>query len=381
MRRFAAPALVLAMFVALLSWSFSSADGPIQGVRVVPIKQFNELESRVTGQGQAIADLRARVTALEAVSEPTVEPTPTETPDPEPTEEPTPTPTPTPTPEPEPSGFPTRDSVGPDADPTTPYAGDCYFSADESGTVIDGKVVDCADEGIRFAGNVTGVVFRNSIIRGQMLTTGNTPGDAGADTYPRAPVFTVEDSKVIQNRTEENQDRAACCAHYVIKRSLMEGTHSGFAAHNNVVLEGNYITTNGTDSHSSGGRTLKNTVLRGNTITCKPVTAGKDGGCSAAAVFYRERLDGQSARAYNLTIVGNYFRRGVTPSGAAGGPWFATRFVDCARHTDCTGITFTSNQFDLDWGTDGGEFPFYAGNTWAGNTWADGQPANSGQSR
>lgn len=379
MRRFAAFGLALALVVALFALSPASSDGPIQGVRVTPIKQHNELEARVTA-------LEARVDALEAAPEPTPteEPSPTATPPETPTPTPTPTPSeepsPTEEPEPEPAGFPTRDSVGPDVDPTQVYVGDCYFAASESGTVIDGKIVDCASEGLRFAAAATGIVFRNSIIRGQMLTTGNTPGDPGADES-RAPVFTVEDSRIIQTRTVENQDRAACCAHYVIRRSLMEGTHSGFAAHNNVVLEGNFIATNGTDSHSSGGRTLKNTVLRGNTITCKPVTPGSDGGCSAAAVFYRERLDGASAAAFNLTIEGNYFRRGVTSNGEPGGPWFATRFIDCARHTDCTGISFRGNQFDRGWGTDGGEFPFYGGNAWSGNTWADGQPATSGQSR
>jgi hypothetical protein len=214
-----------------------------------------------------------------------------------------------------------------------------------------------------------------------MMTLGNTPGDAGAD-QTRAPVFTVEDSRIVQATTVDWQDRALCCAHYVVKRSLIQGTHSGLAAHNNVTLVGNYITTDGTDSHSSGVRVLKNTVLRGNTIVCKPVTPGHDGGCSAAGVFYSERLDGTSAAAHDLTIEGNYFKRGVTSSGEPGGPWFATRFINCASRTDCIGITFTGNQLDTGWGADGGEFPAaYGGNEWSGNTWADGQPAASGQSR
>lgn len=372
MRRDAAAVVALAVIVAALSWSWATAADPIQGVRVVPINKFNDYTA---ANDARVADLEARVDALE------VEPEPTPTDEPEPTEEPTPTPTPTPTPEPEPASFPTRDSVGPDVEPTQTYAGDCYFSAAESGTIVDGKVLDCASAGgVRFSVDATGIVFRNSIIRGQMFTVGNTPGDPGADQN-RQPVFTVEDSKIQQLTTQDWQDRAACCAHYVIKRSLIEGTHSGLAAHNNVMLVGNFITTNGTDSHSSGVRILKNTVLRGNTITCKPVTPGSDGGCSAAAVFYSERLDGTSAAAFNLTIDGNYFRRGVTSSGAPGGPWFGTRFINCANRTDCTGIIFTGNRFDLGWGTDGGEFPFYGGNDWSGNTWADGQPATSGQSR
>jgi hypothetical protein len=369
MRRNAACALALAVIIAALSWSWASADGPITGVRVVPIKQFNELEARVTAA-------EGRLDVLEApVPTPTEEPTPTETPDPEPTEEPTPEP------EPEPAGvFPTRDSVGPAVEPTV-HLNDCYFDASQSGQVIDSRILDCDSAGgVKFAPDATGIVFRNSVIRGQMMTLGNTPGDAGADET-RAPVFTVEDSRIVQSTTADWQDRALCCAHYVVRRSLIQGTHSGLAAHNNVTLIGNYITTDGTDSHSSGVRVLKNAVLRGNTIVCKPVTPGHDGGCSAAGVFYSERLDGTSAAAHDLTIEGNYFRRGVTSSGAAGGPWFATRFINCANRTDCTGIKFTGNQIDRGWGSDGGEFPFYAGNTWADNTWADGQPALSNSSR
>lgn len=277
--------------------------------------------------------------------------------------------------------FPTPSTVGPDVDPTTPYEGDCYFGADESNQVIDGRVLDCDSAGgVRFAPDATGIVFRKSIIRGMMFTVGNTPGDPAAD-QSREPVFTVEDSKVIQSSTADAQDRAACCAHYVIKRSLIEGTHSGIGAHNNVTLIGNYITTDGTDSHSSGARVLKNSVLRGNTIVCKPVTPGNDGGCSAAAVFYREDLNGNSAAAYNLTIENNYFKRGVTAAGEPGGPWNATRFAGCDTNDDCTDIAFTGNLFDLGWMTDGDEFPNDPGDVWSNNYWVDGEPAQSGQSR
>lgn len=280
------------------------------------------------------------------------------------------------------ANFPTLNSVGPATIPTQAY-NDCYYDAAQSGQVIDGKVIDCAAAGgVRFTADASNIVFRNSIIKGQMFTINNTPGDSGADTYPRAPIFTVEDSKVQQLTTIDNQDRAACCSHYVIKRSLIEGTHSGIGAHNNVVLEGNFITTNGTDSHSSGVRILKNAVLRGNTIICKPVTPGSDGGCSAAGVFYSEALSGQSAAAYNLTLENNYFKRGVTLSGAPGGPWNATRFINCENRTDCVNIKFTGNLFDSGWGADAGEFPLaYGGNIWSNNYWTDGVAATSGQVR
>jgi hypothetical protein len=319
-------------------------------------------------------------------SSPTPTPTPTPTPSPTPTPTTSPTPTPSPAPDPEsggvptPADFPTPTSVGPATAPTVAYAGDCFFSAAESNLVVENRIVDCASTGITFDRAATGIVFRNSIIKGQMLTVGNTPGDPAADET-RAPVFTVEDSRIIQSSTAGAQDRAACCAHFVIRRSLIQGTHSGLAAHNNVTLVGNYITTDGTDSHSSGVRILKNTVLRGNTIQCKPVTAGSDGGCSAHAVFYRERLDGTAAAAFNLTIEGNYFKRGTTAGGAAGGPWFATRFVDCRSYDDCVNIRFTGNLFDRGQGTDGGEFPAYGGNVWSDNWWTDGVSATSGQSR
>jgi hypothetical protein len=331
--------------------------------------RFNRLEALIANAHPPAP------TATETV---TVTPSPTQTATPSPS--PTTSPSPSPTEPPSTGTFPTATSVGPGVEPTTVYADGCYFGADKSGKIFDGVIINCASDGVRFAVDAKNIVIRNSIVRGQMFTVGNTPGDPGAE-QTREPVFTVEDSKIIQSETVNAQDRALCCAHYVVKRSYIQGSHSGLAAHNNVTLIGNFITTDGTDSHSSGGRILKNTVLRGNTMVCKPVTPGYDGGCSAAAVFYSERLDGTPAAAFNLTIEGNYFKRGVTSSGEPGGPWFATRFINCAARTDCTGINFTGNQFDRGWGTDGGEFPFYGGNTWSGNTWADGQLALSDTSR
>ena len=103
--------------------------------------------------------------------------------------------------------------------------------------------------------------------------------------------------------------------------------------------------------------------------------------CGVAGWILCEKLDGTPAAAFNLTIEGNYFKRGTTAGGAAGGPWFATRFIDCRSHADCVNIRFTGNLFDLGQGADGGEFPAYGGNVWSDNWWADGVPASSGQSR
>jgi hypothetical protein len=310
-------------------------------------------------------------TATVTVTE-TVTATPTPTPPPT---EPSPTPTPTPEPEPETPGvFPTRTSVGPAVEPTRPYAG-CYVDTSQNGTVIDGVVVDCATEGIRVVGGVTNVTFRNSILRGGIIYLGNDE-----DVTGRAPALIIEDSRIIQSSTQNWQDRAICCAHYVVKRSLIQGTHSGLLAHNNVTLVGNYITTDGTHDHQSGLRALKNSTLRGNTIVCSPVlnsageTVDPDGGCSAAAVFYRERINGSPEPMFNMTIEGNYFKR-----HPKGGAYYATRFAGCNTHTDCTGVKFTGNVFDRGWGTDAGEFPFYGGNVWSGNTWIDGTPALSDQ--
>jgi hypothetical protein len=272
--------------------------------------------------------------------------------------------------------FPTPSSVGPAVEPTETYAGDCYFDASESSEIIDGKIVDCEEEGVRFAEDAQGIVFRNSVIRGGMATIAS---DAANDNDSRPIVYTVEDSRIIQTLegSEYNwQDRGACCSHYVVKRSLIQGTHSGLLAHNQVTLEGNYITTDGTHSHQSGLRMLKNSTLRGNSIVCVPSNTNQDGGCSAAGVFYRERVDGTPAAAYNLTIEDNYFKR-----DPAGGPYYATRFIDCASWTDCIDITFTGNLFSLGWGTDANEFPVYANNVWADNYWTDGVPALLDQGR
>lgn len=295
--------------------------------------------------------------------------------------------------------FPTLSSVGPAVDPTIAYAGDCYFDSSDDGLLIENRVVNCDTEGLRFEAGSYTVTFRESIIYGQMFTFQYTPGDAGADDYPRAPIFVVEDSDIIQTSTDNNQNRSACCSHYVIRRSYLQGYQSTIGAHNNVVIEDNYMTTTGTHSHSSGMRVLKNTVVDHNTVICRPVHPDLDGGCSAAAVYYSEALDGSSAAAFNLDITNNYFKRGLTAGGfmdvdedgepdtmvepgLPGGPYNATRFVNCEARVDCVDIHFTGNQFDLGWGTDAGEFPLsYGGNTWSGNTWTDGATATSGQVR
>ena len=264
-------------------------------------------------------------------------------------------------------------------EPTAVYAGGCYFSNSTplADRVVENKVVNCQADGLRFAPDTTGWVFRNSILNGGMFTVDQTLGDPGADDFPKTPLFTVEDSDII-DAPGGAQDRAACCGSYTIKRSYLRGTHSGLLGHNNTTLIGNFITTDGTDTHQSGVRVLKNAVIRDNTITCFPVAAGYEGsGCSGHGVFYREAIGGQNVPATNLTIEHNYWKRHST-----GGPYAATRWIDCAIHSDCTNIKFTGNLFSLGEGTDAGEFPLSsAGNVWSGNYWTDGQVALSGQSR
>jgi hypothetical protein len=98
-------------------------------------------------------------------------------------------------------------------------------------------------------------------------------------------------------------------------------------------------------------------------------------------VFYRERLDGTPAAAFNLTIEHNYWKMGVTTAGASGGPWFATRFAGCDTANDCVNNRFAGNLFDKGWGTDGGEFPNDAGDVWSDNWWTDGVAALADQTR
>lgn len=315
-------------------------------------------------------------TATTTVTE-TVTASPTATPTQTATPSPTPTPTPPPTGVPTAADFPTPQSVGPKplgTLPSEPYGGDCTFDPSESGTLIENKVVDCTSQSVRFLVGVTGVTFRNSIIRGGMFTVDQTLGDPGADTYPKAPIFTVEDSRIIQTDPVAT-DRAACCGHYVIKRSLIQGTHSALAGHNNVTLIGNYITTDGTDTHQSGMRVLKNAVIRDNTISCYPNGPGYEpSNCSGHGVFYREALGGEPVPAYNLTIDHNYFKR-----DPLGGPFAAMRFIDCASHTDCLDVDVTNNLFDpAESPPDSGEWPNYGGNLWTGNYYTNGTVANHG---
>jgi hypothetical protein len=268
---------------------------------------------------------------------------------------------------PTPSGFPTRTSVGPAVEPTIAWSGGCYIT--QSNLVIEDRIINCDSDGLRIARGTTGVVIRNSVINGG-IGTGFTPGDPESEDSNYPIVFTVESSRIIQQSTL-NFDRGVCCSHFVVRNSLIQGSHSGLWGFNKSTLENNYITTDGTDTHQSGLRMLKNSTLRGNTVVCKPVTPGYDGGCSAAAVFYRE-----FGVPENLTIERNYFRR-----DPVGGPYFATRFIDCQNTNDCVNIKFTGNMFDLGWGTDGSEFPNDSGDVWSDNWWVDGQPALSGQSR
>jgi hypothetical protein len=287
---------------------------------------------------------------------------------------------------PVPADFPTYTSVGPAVDPTDPYLGDCYMDSSDTGLVIDAKVIDCTGAaGLRIAQGATGIVITDSILLGGFATLGNVPGDVGGyqEEYPKTPTITFEDSKIIH-------DRAACCGHFVIRRSLLQGSHSSLLGHNSTVIEDNYITTDGTSTHQSGVRILKNSILRGNTISCKPTGDAElgdpydpydDSGCSAHGVFYREDIGGTGTPAYNLVIDNNYFKRGVNDiNGLEGGPYVATRFVDCDSWTDCINITFTGNLFSLNEGTDAGEFPEgSAGNVWSGNYWTDGTTAESGE--
>lgn len=371
MRRNAACALALAIIIAGLSWSWASAEGPIQGVRVVPVKQFNELEARVT-------TLEGKVAELGAAPEPTPteepapveEPTETPTPAPEPTEEPTPTPDPETGAAPVPADFPTAADVGPDVEPTETYAGPCYIQ--QNNVVIEGKIVDCPANGLTVATNNHGLVIRDSVIRGGVFTefsNGSYDGsvqDPHADDNDHPTVFTIEKSRVYSGRNSTNQ-RALGIAHYTVKDSLIEGFQSGAWAHNKVTLLRNVIRTDGTSTHQSGLRMLKNSVLRGNRITCTPVLPGTvDSGCSAHAVFYAEW-----GAPHNLTIEGNYFKR-----HADGGPWFGVRFAGCPSRTDCRNIRMAGNLFSLGEGTAADEFPTYGDSVWADNWATDGKPVS-----
>ena len=364
-----------------------ASSEPIDAAGADPL---DTLSARVTA-------LEDRVDALEALSGPTPTPTPTSTstptPSPSPTSTPTPTPTststptptttstptptstptstPTPTPDPgakpEPGDFPTPTSVGPTTEPTATYGGSCVVTTDN--LVIEDRIVNCRATGLVIARGVTGVVVRNSIVNGGVFSE-FVPVDPETENDSHPTVFTVESSRLLVGTGSVN-DRAVGFAHFIVRDSYVGGSHSGMWAHNKVVVEDSYITTDGTDTHQSGLRMLKNSTLRGNTIVCEPAGSEEDGGCSAQAVFYRE-----FGTPGNLTIQHNYFKR---PAGR--GPWYATRFIDCQRVDVCVNIRFTGNLFDKGQGTDGGEFPNDAGDVWSDNYWTDGVPALVDQSR
>lgn len=406
MRRYAPVGLVLALFIGLMlmlpaSSETSSGDGAPSR------EEFDALADRVTTLEDQVAELRGEPpgTPTESPSDsptssPTESPTgtpsesptetptgtPTETPSDSPTSTPTQTPTTdpseTPTPDPDPDGppsaadFPTPDSVGPATEPTQAWTGGCTVTTD--GLVIEDVVVTCPGGLIMGNANgdgapdrsVQGVVIRSSVVNGGVFTSEVDTDDVAGNDLLHPQIFSIESSRVLC-APERGSCRAVGLAHFSVRDSYLRGTHSGGWAHNKVVIEDSYITTTGTSTHQSGLRMLKNSTLRGNTIFCNPAGSDVDGGCSADGVFYREfGVPG------NLTIEGNYFRRGTSQ-----GQWFATRFIDCQLVDVCVNIRMTGNLFDRGQGTDGGEFPNDIGDLWTDNYWVDGEPARSGQAR
>lgn len=311
---------------------------------------------------------------------PTADPSPAPTSSTTPTADPSPTSTSNPTPIGIPSAgdFPTEDSVGPVTEPTAIYSGSCTVTTDN--LVIENAIVNCPGGLIMGNANgneapdrmVQGVMIRNSVVNGGVSTdTRLVDYDTAIGNDNAHPeIFRVESSRLLCAAVR-SECRAVGMAHFTVIDSYLLGTHSGMWAHNNAVIEDSFITTTGTSTHQSGLRMLKNSTLRGNTILCNPAGIDRDGGCSADAVFYREfGVPG------NLTIEGNYFRR-----GASQGQWFATRFTDCQLVDVCVDIKMVGNLFDLGQGTDGGEFPDDTGDVWSDNWWTDGIPALSNQAR
>lgn len=274
---------------------------------------------------------------------------------------------------PVPADFPTVNSVGPTVDPTITYGGSCTITTDD--LVIEDRIINCTATGVEIAAGVEGLIIRNSIVNGGITTDfDNESVEANDNNHPT--VFTIESSRVFALASGVN--RPVNVAHFNVYDSELKGDASGGWAHNKVIIEDSYIHTAGNSSHQSGLRMQKNSTLRNNTIFCTPFPESDDdqsgppfdvdGGCSADAVFYRE-----PEPTINLTVEHNYF-----PADPDIFPFNATRWIDCNSPgvTDCLGNTFTGNLFDLGpWGTDAGEFPDDATNTWEDNWWVDGVPA------
>ena len=187
-------------------------------------------------------------------------------------------------------------------------------------------------------------------------------------------MFTVESSRIYAVTGHAN-DRPVGYAHFQVYNSYLEGSESGGWAHNKVIIDGSYVTTEGISEHQSGMRTLKNSTLRDSTFFCTPFPEADenndsipdpDGGCSSDGNFYRE-----FGVPVNTTVEHNYFKR--NPTGP--GQYFAIRWTDCHLNNDCINNQVTGNLFDLGQGTDGGEFPNDSGDVWSDNWWTDGVPA------
>jgi hypothetical protein len=287
-------------------------------------------------------------------------PTPTPTPTPSPTApSPSPTPSPTPTqtstsaPAPPSGAFPSASNTGvPAGVALSTYTGPCTITT--SGTVIDGKTVNC-DLSIR----AQGVVIKNTKVNGAIST-------ADGSQYS----FTLTDSTVDANPGGIRLVTAIGADNFTLLRTEVMGGNRAVYCRRNCEVRDSWI--HGIEVldtwHASGIRASQGSRIIHNTITCDAQPTPQDGGCSANLTMYGDfeavqdvRVEGNlflanngaafcsyggssqgkpySSGAANIVFTNNVFQRGTSRKCAAYGP--ITSF-DSSR----PGNQWTNNKYD-----------------------------------
>jgi hypothetical protein len=252
------------------------------------------------------------------------------------------------------SGFPASGSTGPRGAKLAAYSGPCKIT--KSGTVIDGKSVNCGLD-IR----AKNVVIKHSKVSGHVNSD-----DGGT--------VTIQDSEV---DVGTGYEASVSGTNLTVQRSNIHGGEASVNCWGNCTvtdswLHGQYM-PNGENWHLDAflSNGASNVVLRHNTLACD--NKGSDnGGCSANLGIF-----GDFAKNSHYTVDHNLF---VASEGMSyctyGGSTDSKPYL-------ADNMVFTSNVFQR--GSNGkcGQYgpvaafdPGRPGNRWDNNVWENGQPVN-----
>jgi hypothetical protein len=256
------------------------------------------------------------------------------------------------------SGWPSAANTGvPAGVALSNYTGPCTVTT--SGTVIDGKTINC-DLNIKAAN----VVVRNSVINGTIETGENTTGYS----------FTIEDSEV---RVGDQLGTGVGAVNFTARRVEVTGGNRSMNCWKNCVIVDSYVHGQFRDStgaaHESGIRMGTNGQIIHNTVLCDAPDVPPDAGCSADLTGY-----GDFAAVTDMLMQNNLFKATTGGTCAYGGSSAGKPYSSGAQN-----IQFIGNVFERGRGGKCGywspvmDFKASApGNVWSNNTWDDGTTVN-----